>query len=200
MCASKRSLAAALLIAAFAATPAPAAEKKADPAKEQLRRLQQAQRKLEQEKTQLAEQKAAVEVELGEERKKADAEAHRSGALKRELGALRAAGETTAAKLSAQLAQTEGELRKTQEAQRAAEAEGKRLQGALAAEQQQRLACDERGQELRKLGGEVLELYDKKTCLDSSLQIEPFTGLKRVRIENAVEDLREKLDARPAGS
>jgi chromosome segregation ATPase len=200
MCASKRSLAAALLIAAFAATPALAADKKADPAKEQLRRLQQAQRKLEQEKTQLAEQKAAVEVELGQERQKADAEALRSGALKRELAAQRAAGEAAAAKLSARLSETEGELRQTQAAQRAAEAEGKRLQGALAAEQKQRQACDERGQELRQLGGEVLGLYEKKTCLDSSLQSEPFTGLTRVRIENAVEDLRDKLDARPAGS
>jgi len=53
---------------------------------------------------------------------------------------------------------------------------------------------------LRKVGGEVLELYEKKSCLVSVLQSEPFTGLKRVEIENAVEDLRDKLDGLRSGS
>lgn len=101
---------------------------------------------------------------------------------------------------TAKLADSESELARTREAQRAAEAEGKRLQAALAAEKQQHVSCVERGQELRRLGSEVLERYEKKSCFDSALQHEPFTGLKRVEIENAVEDLREKLDGLQSGS
>jgi hypothetical protein len=43
-------------------------------------------------------------------------------------------------------------------------------------------------------------MYEKKSCFDSSLQREPFTGLKRVEIENAIEDMREKLDSSRSGS
>lgn len=196
MCASKTKLSALLLAAALAATPALAAEKKADPNKGEVRRLQQMQRQLEREKTELAEQKAAAESELGDVRKKVDGESRRAAALSRDVGALRAARDATAAKL----AETEAELRRTQEAQRAAEAEGKRLQATLAAEKQQLQVCTERSQELRKVSNQVLDLYEKKSCLDSSLQREPFTGLKRVEIENAVEDMREKLDSQRVGS
>lgn len=196
MHASRTSVAALLLVATLAVSPALAADKKADPNKEQVRRLQQAQRKLEQEKAQLAAQKAAVESELDEEKKKAEGEALRANALKRDVNGLRSARDAVAAKLS----ETEAELRKTQEAQRVAEAEGKRLQSALAAERQQHATCVERGNELRKVSGEVLELYEKKSCLDSALQSEPFTGLKRVEIENAVEDLRDKLEVQRSGS
>ena len=189
MCASKTTLSALLLAAAFAATPALAAEKKADPNKGEVRRLQQMQRQLEQEKRQLTEQKAAAESELGEVRQKADGEARRAAALGRDAASLRTARDAALAKL----AETENELRQTQAAQRAAEAEGKRLQAALG-------VCSQRSQELHKLGGEVLELYEKKTCFDSSMQHEPFTGLKRVEIENTVEDMREKLDIQRSGS
>lgn len=196
MCVSKNRLSALLLAAVFIATPAFAAEKKADPNKGEVRRLQQVQRQLEQEKSRLAEEKAAVEGELGEVRKKVDGEARRAAALSRDVSTLRSEREATAAKL----AETEAELRKTQEAQRAAEAEGKRLQAALAAEKQQLATCTERGQELRKVSHEILGLYEKKSCLDSSLQREPFTGLKRVEIENAIEDMREKLENPRSGS
>lgn len=196
MCASKTKLSVLLLAAAFVAMPALAAEKKADPSKGEVRRLQQVQRQLEQEKTQLSEQKAAAESELGAVRRKVDGESRRAAALSRDVGAMRSARDAVAAKL----ATAEAELRKTQEAQRLAEAESKRLQAALAAEKQQLTVCTERGQELRKTSNEVLDLYEKKTCKDSSLQGEPFTGLKRVEIENAVEDMRDKLDSQRVGS
>lgn len=196
MCASRTTLATLLLAAAFVATPVIAAEKKGDSGKAEVRRLQQMQRQLEREKIRLAEEKASAETELGEVRKKVDGESRRAAALSRDVRTLRAEREAMAAKL----AETEAELVKTREAQRAAEAEGKRLHAALAAEKQQLVVCTERGQELRKVSGEILELYEKKSCLDSGLQHEPFTGLKRVEIENAVEDMREKLDSPRAGS
>jgi len=196
MCASKSRFATLLLAAAFSTAPAFAAEKKADPNKGEIRRLQQVQRQLEQEKSRLAEEKTAAETQLGEVRRKVDGEARRAAALSREVTAVRSARDELAAKLAA----TEAELRKTQEAQRSVEADGKRLQAALAAEKLQVTTCTERNQELRKVSGEVLELYEKKSCLDSSLQREPFTGLKRVEVENAIEDMREKLENPRTGS
>ena len=94
MHASRASFAALLLVAALDVSPALAADKKADPNKEQVRRLQQAQRKLEQEKAQLTAQKAAVETELDEEKKKAENEALRASALKRDVNGLRSARDT----------------------------------------------------------------------------------------------------------
>ncbi len=189
-------LAAAILVLLVQTSPAFSAEKKADPNKEQVRRLQQVQRQLEQEKTQLAEDKAATELELGESRKKADAESRRAASLGKELSTLRGARDVLAAKL----VETEAELRRTQEQQRATEAEGKRLQSALAAEKQQLASEIERNQEMHKVSAEVLGLYENKSCFDSTFQNEPLTGLKRVEIENAVEDLRDKLDSQRSGS
>lgn len=195
MCASK-SYACLLLASILVLGPAWAAEKKADPGKEQVKRLQQAQRKLEQEKNELLAQKTAVEGELGEIRKKVEGEARRAASLGREVVALRLARDELAVKQQA----TDGELRKTQEALRAAEGENRRLQAGLSEEKQQRLACIEEGKALRKVGNDVLRLYEQKSCLDSTLQREPFTGLKRIEIENAVEDLRDRLEAPGAGS
>jgi len=205
MCASRPSFVALLLAAIFAVSPVFAADKKEkpDPNKEQIRRMQQVQRKLEQEK-------AAVVSELEEEKKKVESEALRASELKRDLNVSRSARDSLKAKLAeseTKLAATVAEVARTQEQLRLAETEGKRLQTALAGEKQllvgekqQLAACVERDKELRKVSVEVLELYEKKTCSDSVLQREPFTGLKRVQIENAVEDLRDKLDGQKAGS
>jgi len=195
MCAS-RLLLAALLLALTGSAPVVAAEKKPDPGKEQMRRLQQAQHKLEQEKAQLAEEKTALEAELGTIRKKAEAEARRAAQLQREVAAVRTARDD----LAVRLAETEAALQKTNAQRQAAEDEGKRLQARLGGEQQQHAACVARNQELHKVGVAVLERYEKKTCLDSTLQREPLTGLKRIDVENAVEDLRDQLDRQRIGS
>ena len=189
-------LAAAVLAMLMQTSPAFSAEKKADPNKEQVRRLQQVQRQLEQEKTQLTEARVAAEAELGESRKKAEAEARRAASLGKELSTLRGARDALAAKL----VETEAEVRRTQEQQRASETEGKRLQNALATEKQQLAAALERNQEMHKVSVEVLGLYEKKSCFDSTLQSESLTGLKRVEIENVIEDMRDKLDSQRSGS
>ena len=206
MCASKmlpRSMVAVAVAALLALSPisdSHAANKKPDPNKEQIRRLQQVQKRLEQEK-------ATIAGELDAEKKKVEEEAQRAVALEEEAGALRAARDQTKSKLAAteaKLKETQAELTRTKEQQleqqRQAEAEKKRLQQDLAAGKQKFDACVQRDEELRKVSTTVLELYEKKTCADGWWQSEPFTGLKRVEIENTVEDLREKLEAPAAAS
>lgn len=196
MCASRSALVAAAMLAAtlaaatLAAAPALAAEKKPDPNKEQMRRLQQAQRRLEQEKALLAQEKASVETQLGEAKKKAEGEARRAASLRKEIEAAAAAR----AAVAARLAETESELGLVKEQQRATEAERKRLE-SLAAQQKQSIAgCEDNNAKLHAQGLTLLEKYQTKTCFDAALQNEPFAGLKRVEIENFVEDSREKLD------
>jgi len=173
------------------AAPVVAAERKNDPAKEQARRMQQMQRKFDEEKAQLTQARAALEGELAAAQKKGDDATRRAGALQRESAALRSGGEA----LRAKLAETEGELAATRKALAEAEAEGKRLQAALAGEKQSLATCTTRNEALHRTGVELLARYESKSCLDSALQAEGITGLKRVEVENLVEDTREQLDA-----
>ncbi len=197
MFASKTTIVTLVLAGLMVAMPAGASDsKKADPNKEQVRRLQQAQRKLEQEKTQLVQEKASVEAERDAARKKADGEAQRVAGLGRELGGLRKAKED----LAARLAQVEAELKQAREQVVSLESEGKRLQASLGGEKQQHAACVARNQEMHKTGLDILARYRDKGCSDSVLQAEPFTGLKRVEIENAAEDMKERLDSQKIGS
>jgi len=186
-----------VLLATSLALPAIGADKKADAGKEQVKRLQQSQRKLEQEKAQLAQEKVALDGQvkeatekLDDARKQAGAAARKASALEKELGATKADKEA----LTTKLADAEQRLVKLTEQHRTAEAERKRLD-ALAALQKQSIAgCEAKNEKLHAQGVELLDRYQQKGCFDTVFQADPFTGLKRVEIENFVEDHREKLD------
>jgi len=187
-------LTAALLLAA---TSVAAADGKGDREREQLKRLQQSQRKLEQEKSQLARDKSAVDSQLKEAQdkldeagRKAQGAAGRAAVLDKELKAARAEKESLAGKL----AEAEKKLAETGEALRKAEAAGRQLDAGLKQTSQSLAACEARNEKLHGYGTELLEKYEKKGCGEAMLQTEPFTQLKRVEIENFVEDYRDKLD------
>lgn len=198
MCASRRL---AIVLAAFLALPgatlAQSDDRRVDAAREQVRRLQLANRNLEQEKSQLTQEKVAaegrlkkVEGKLGEVRRKVVGAQRRATDLAKDLDALRGERE----KLAGRLAETEKRLAETGDRLRNEEGERKRLE-TLAARQKQSIAqCEGLNAKLHEEGLTVLERYRKKSCLDAILQAEPFTGLKRVEIENFVEDSRDKLD------
>jgi chromosome segregation ATPase len=54
--------------------------------------------------------------------------------------------------------------------------------------------CERNNAELRDLGLEALEAYENKGCLDRFGQLEPFTGVARVRIDNLVQDYRRLIE------
>lgn len=54
--------------------------------------------------------------------------------------------------------------------------------------------CEEQNNQLHDIGMEALERYENKGCLSRFAQLEPFTGIKRVQIENMVADYRRLLD------
>jgi len=180
----------------LAAAPAPAADR-ADREREQVKRLQQMQRKLEQEKSQLAQDKAALDdqlkaarEQLGEAGRKAQGAAARVAALDRELKSVRTEKES----LSDKLAQAERQLAEKGEALLKEESVGRQLDADLKQTSQSLAACEAKNAKLHGYGLELLEKYEKKGCGDALLQAEPFTQIKRVEIENLVEDYREKLD------
>jgi predicted nucleic acid-binding Zn-ribbon protein len=193
----KRRLA-LVLLAAMLALPAVAADK-ADPAKEQLRRMQLMQRKLEQEKTQLTQEKTELDGKLKESEGKLDdvrkQGARKAAALQKELATVQADKEA----LTTKLADTEQRLARLSETQRLTEAERQRLE-ALSAQLKQSLSgCEAKNESLHRQGVELLQRYEQKGCFDAMLQGDPITGLKRVEIENFVEDNRERLDEQKLG-
>lgn len=191
------------IVLVLVSCPAVASEKP-DAAREQVKRLQIALRKAEQEKAQAAADKAAVESRLkdlegkaSDSRKQASSASTRVAALKEEL----ATAKTEKDALAAKLAETEQQLAKISEQHRATEAERVRLDGvrvrleASVAEHKQVIGvCEDRNAKLHAVGLDLLEKYRTKGCFDSTLQNEPFTGLRQVEIENAIEDGRDKLD------
>lgn len=191
-----------VLLAASLALPAAAAAQKADASKEQVKRLQQSQRKLEQEKALLAQEKAALDGQikeatekLDEVRKQAGAATRKAAGLDKELATSQADKEA----LSTKLVDTEQRLARLTELQRITDAERKRLEALSAQLQQSLTACETKNEKLHRQGVELLERYQQKGCFDAALQADPFTGLKRVEIENFVEDSRDKLDEQKLG-
>lgn len=188
-----------LLLAMTLASPAFGADKKPDPAREQLRRMQQMQRKLEQEKAQLTQEKTELDAKLKDVEGKLDETrgqaARKTNRLEKELATAQSAKES----LTTKLADTEQQLAKLTEQQRATEAERKRLEALSAQLQQSLTGCEAKNENLHKHGVELLERYEKKGCFDAMLQGEPFTGLKQVEIENYREEMRDKLDEQGIG-
>lgn len=173
-----------------------AQEKKQDPSKAQVRRLQQVQRQLEQEKTELVEAKQVVENDLRAARRRVDAESRRTQAVVGDLEAQRQIN----VELTSRIKQIEEDLARLREAKKGVDVELQRNVLVLQGEKQAHQACVARVDAVSALSRELIGLYEQKTCLDSLAQREPLTGLKQVEIENAVETLHERLDQARAGS
>lgn len=179
------------------------AEEKPDRSKEQVRRLQQALRSAEQEKSQLAQDKAQLETAakaagdaLEASKRSAATASHRSTVLNEELQATK--------KTLADLQQRFDTLttREQDEAGRlqAASNDNLRLQGELKVSRAATQTCEQKNLTLYRYGRELLGRYENKGVWDALAASEPFTQLKRVEIENVLEEYRDKLDAQKLSS
>lgn len=186
------------LVAALAVGSSFAADK---PGKDASRRLQQQLHAAEQEKTKLVQKVADAEGQLKEMETKVadvqrqnDAASGRAARLGKELAAMKeqaATNRTEQAALMAKLADTE---RKLSELKLAFGTEKQQLDSVVSRQKTALAGCSERNARMYKLGNELLDKYEEKSCFASVLQAEPFTGLKRAQIEKMVEEDREKLD------
>jgi uncharacterized protein YlxW (UPF0749 family) len=201
MRASKATLSLVLFALLLGAAGAYAADNSKEQ-KEQVKRLQQAQRKLEQEKTQLQQEKEGLESQVKETSgklegaKRASARASAHGAtLEKDLKA----AEEEKLQLKSKLEETVRLLAEQTEGRFKAESEGKRLSAtlsaALSAQEKATAACETKNVQLYRYSQEMAARFEKKDALGALLQAEPLTGLKRVEIENLLEEYRDKLDS-----
>lgn len=172
---------------------------------QQVQQLDQARAKAEQEKADALADKENLQRELdklkavkrqltGERlvRKRAE---HELKALQAELEALKT-----------RIAETEAKLAESQVQQRAAahtlaqtESAKKQTETQLAGTRQNLKLCQTHNGRLYGLGREMMQKYRDKSCQDALAQAEPFTGLKKVEVENLLESWRDQLDRERLG-
>ena len=194
-----------LLLVAVITTPAWAANESRD--KQMLRRMQQqvqqteqARAQAEQEKNAALSDKAAAETEL----KKLDATARKlsteQAARGRAESGLKSAQSEMEA-LKTRLAETEKKLADNMALQRATadklaqtESAKKQTEQQLTGNRDDLKLCQTHNGSLYTLGREMMQKYRDKSCQDALAQAEPFTGLKKIEVENLMETWRDQLD------
>lgn len=196
-----------LILAATMAAPAWAAGESRE--RQMLRRTQQQVQQLDRARAQAEQDRAAALAdkealarEIAGEIVTARRERAARGRLERELKAAR--NELDA--LRARLGDTEKQLadnlvRQQADAQALTQLHTvkKRTEHELAGASRDLAACRAHNGQLYGLGREMMQKYREKTCADALAQVEPFTGLKRVEVENLLETWLDRLDREKVG-
>jgi negative regulator of sigma E activity len=194
-----------LLLAGLLTAPAAAAEESRE--KQMLRRMQQQLQQTEQARVQ-AEQAAAAALA---DKAAAEAGLKKLGETERRLSGERAArgraesglkaAQTGLDTLKTQLAETEKKLADSLALQRATadklaqtESARKLAEQQLAGNQSELNQCQTHNVALYSLGRDMMQKYHDKSCQDALAQAEPFSGLKKVEVEQLMETWRDQLD------
>lgn len=193
-----------LVVGALLSGSAIASDKKANREREMLRRAQI-------ELQQAREQSAALEAEknksvkeleqVSKSGKAAEAKAARLARELKEEQAQRgqmetelAAAKQRLAELESKVAELTGSLDETRRTLAGTEAAKKNLEGIKTRNEREIALCEDKNKSLYQVGRDLMVRYEKKSCEDVLAQREPFTGLKRVEVENLMEEYRDKLD------
>ena len=188
-----------------------ASDKKASKEKEALRRvqmqLQQVQGQiatLEQEKATLGGERDLARKEaktaqgkLGKLNKSLSEEKQRGEQLTKELEGVKqelAATQTRLTATDGKLAETAKSLFQTQQTLARTESDKRQLEGVKVRQEKEIASCEGKNLKLYQTGRELMTRFEQKSCGEVIAQKEPFTGLKRVEIENLLEEYRDKLD------
>jgi len=180
-------------------------DKAASREREALRRSQQQVQQIRQEKTALEEKLTSFEQEKEKLAKqvngaqaRAKSESAKNQQLQQALDAKTQESQTLQeqkteleqrlAELTAKQAVTERELAKIQ-------AEKNLAQSTLSTRDQQVAGCEDKNVRLYQYGRGLIEQCRDRSASDMALRLEPFTGIKRVAMENLLEEYRDKLDA-----
>ena len=143
--------------------------------------LQAKQAAAERDKLEFTQKAAAADQELGELRKQGEAD---KAALDQAAATQKSQG--------ASIAKLQDSYGKTSQALSSRDADAKRLDAVVARLRPQLQSCETKNASLYKIGEEVLDLYDKQDIFDLASR-EPITKLKRVEIENAMQDYEDKM-------
>lgn len=202
-----------LLLAMMALATSPSWAANDSREKQMLRRMQQQVQQIEQARA-LAEQDKAAALA---DKETAERELEKFGVTKRQLAGERAARRRMEAELEAvqtenqalktRLADTEKQLADSVALQRVTaqtlaqtESAKKRTEGELSGTVRDLQSCQAHNGSLYTLGREMMQKYRDKSCQDALAQAEPFTGLKKVEVENLLEIWRDRLDREKLGA
>ena len=193
-----------LLAAVFLCTPPVHAASKKDPNKEALRRVQMQVKQGQDEKEILAQEKAALSQEMEALKKKTGgieasvARANRARiqadeqaeSLKREKDALT----EKVADVEKRLSENEHSLRDTRQNLQQETSQKQRLEQTLGARDKELGVCETKNKKLYQYQVELINRAQNRGSLAVLLESEPLTQMKRVEIENLLEEYRDKID------
>ena len=162
--------------------------------------LQQMQQ-LASERTALQAENARLKKDLDDTRKERDALKNAQKSSEGRVRASAAAAATEAAaqraaleqQIAANKAQTEqliGKFRETLQSLKEVESDRATTKQTLATREQELSACVDRNASLYKLNSEVLTHFEHESAWGRLARAEPFTQIKKVQLENLVDDYR----------
>jgi chromosome segregation ATPase len=186
-------------------------DKKANREREALRRVQTQLQQVQGQVATLEQEKAALGKERDQARKESKVVQGRLRKAERNLAEEKTRGEQLAKELEGskqdlaatrtRLGDTEGKLAdtakalfQTQQTLARVEADKRALEGVKVRQEKDIAACEGKNLKLYQTGRELMTRFERKTCGEILAQQEPFTGLKRVEVENLLEEYRDKLD------
>jgi chromosome segregation ATPase len=121
-------------------------------------------------------------------------EAARQQASAEDAARIRAAAQAQVTALQASLKQWQDAYQKAAELARAKDAEGKSIAARATESQQQLDICSSANTRLIAVAGDILHLYQTQSFRSLLLgSYEPLLGLKKVELENTVQDYEDKI-------
>jgi len=94
----------------------------------------------------------------------------------------------------AKLAETAKNLAQTRQTLAQTEADKRQLEGVKSRQEREIASCETKNLKLYQTGRDLMTRFEQKSCNEIMAQKEPLFGLKRVEIENLLEEYRDKLD------
>jgi len=127
-----------------------------------------------------------------------DSLSRRVGSAESKVGRAEAQRQDTSTRLAStedRLKEVVGKYKELVEQLRLLETERNELAARANQDSQALRRCAQNNLALGSVANEALDRYQQKGCFGALAQAEPFTGLKRVEIENAVDESRQQIDA-----
>ena len=179
-------LLAALLVTGFLA-PAALADADKD-AKKESRRMQAQLSAAQKEIAALAAQVDDLKKQIGDLGSKSAALEKKSGGQRKQFTELTEKYQETDKNLQLMTQQYSDTSKALQQLQKEKEQEQKRLSGDIE-------VCEKKNAQLYQISVELMDKYQSKGVFTSLLQAEPFTQLEKVKMQNLLQEYRDKAEA-----
>jgi len=114
--------------------------------------------------------------------------------MNRKLAGVKKSSEAALAKSQESNTALNENLQQTAQKLHQAESEKNQLQEMVNGQAELIQSCESKNTELVQVNRELLDRYQKKGFFDALLQREPLTQLKRVEIENVVQEYQDRID------